>query len=147
MEEIDMIQWFTKQKNNEKGFTLIELLIVLAVMALIATIAFPAFTGLMEGFKFKADVQTANAIARQIESRYVTGIETVGATSDTEITTDVFGDAIPDSKLEGTFKYTVTYNSTAKTGTITVYLDRDSSTNNWDSDDPTTTSINFSMFQ
>ncbi len=107
-----MIQWFTKQKNNEKGFTLIELLIVLAVMALIATIAFPAFTGLMEGFRKKADDQTANAIARQLQSRIITEVATIGTTGSTwtDISSAMFGETLPDSKLDDTpeWEYTLT---------------------------------------
>lgn len=98
-----MIQWFTKKLNNNKGFTLIELLIVLAVMALIATIAFPSFTGLMDGFRHKADVQTANAVARQMQARILTDVGSITTGSNYQtITTTNFGESLPDIKTDGT---------------------------------------------
>lgn len=130
-----MIQWFTKQlkMNNEKGFTLIELLIVLAVMALIATIAFPAFTGLMDGFRHSADEQTANAVARQLQSRHMTGVITLTTTNQTTFTdfTSVhFGEALPDLKTNDTvsnWQYNLTQNADG-TLSLQVQIDFASST-------------------
>jgi len=151
-----MFQKATKKMKNEKGFTLVELLVVLAVMGIIAAIAFPTFTGMLEGFRFRGDEQTANAIARQVESRLVTGVMTTTAQAAAHTVnasavvganpTFWFGEAWPAPRSTGTganpgnATWRATYVVTAvangdDTCVITVYYDRDGDGNN-EAEDP-----------
>lgn len=141
-----MFQKAKKKMGNEKGFTLVELLVVLAVMGIIAAIAFPTFSGMLEGFRYRGDEATADAIARQIEARLTTGVmtnaplaagytvnagDTVAATADAGLW---FGEAWPparstDLSAGSTATWRASYIVTAvanadDTAVITVYYDR-----------------------
>jgi prepilin-type N-terminal cleavage/methylation domain-containing protein len=61
------------QKNHNKGFSLIELIIVIAILGIIAAISIPQYFSVMESNKKKADTQTANSIARVINTAYADG--------------------------------------------------------------------------
>jgi len=65
-----MIKAINKMIKNKKGFTLVELIVVLAVLGIIAAIAVPRFTGIQENSKWKADIATANNIAKAAELYY-----------------------------------------------------------------------------
>lgn len=97
-----MIKFFRK-RMNKKGFTLVELLIVIAVLGIIAGIAVPSMSGVTDTFKRKADIETARIAARQVEVMTMAGFwadGTVVAATETVVSADFYGDALPTSQLE-----------------------------------------------
>lgn len=114
-----MIKFFSKRLNNKKGFTLVELLIVIAVLGILAGIAIPRMTGITDEFRLRADQQTAEAVARQVEVFVMSGKLTAPDTGTTQVTggkTGTFGEAwpqvqLPDDKDQGFF-VTIEKNST-----------------------------------
>lgn len=57
--------------KNKKGFTLVELLIVIAVLGIIAAIAVPRFTGVLGGFRDRADQSAAELLAKEIQAEFL----------------------------------------------------------------------------
>lgn len=57
--------------KSKKGFTLVELLIVIAVLGIIAAIAVPRFTGVLGGFRDRADQSAAELLAKEIEAEFM----------------------------------------------------------------------------
>lgn len=64
---------FIRKKMNKKGFTLVELLVVIAVLGIIAGIAIPRMSGVTDGFRQKADLETARNLNRQVQIKIQMG--------------------------------------------------------------------------
>jgi len=94
-----MIKFFSK-RMNKKGFTLVELLIVIAVLGILAAIAVPRMTGITDEFRYRADQQTAQAVARQVEVLVMSGGLTVAANGP-QIDATEFGEAFPTLQFPG----------------------------------------------
>ncbi len=109
----------TIQKNmNKKGFTLVELIIVIAVMAILAAIVIPRMGGVTTTFKQRADKESAEMLARQLEVIVQSGGTSVTATSTAAaLTNTILGDTgtLETSRTGGAWQYTYASN------TITVF--------------------------
>ncbi|WP_304654709.1 type II secretion system protein [Sporolactobacillus sp. STSJ-5] len=103
-------------KKNQKGFTLIELLAVIVILAILAAIAIPSVISIVGKQNNKAAVQDAltaiHAAKLYIADHNATGDQTLA-----ESALKPYLDSSSASKLPATF--TVKYDSTAKTYTIT----------------------------
>ena len=105
------------KKMNNKGFSLVELIIVIAIMVILVAVIAPQYLKFVHNSKISTDVQTASAMA--------TDIDTMIANSDT--TTNI-SNAVTNyqtntmSKLNGaTGGWTITYD--AKKGVSQITLD------------------------
>lgn len=59
--------------RGKSGFTLVELLIAIAIIGIIASVGVKSSKTIIDGFKYKADVESAKVIARQLEIKVLAG--------------------------------------------------------------------------
>ncbi len=95
-----MFQKIKAKLKNKKAFTLVELLVVIAVLGIIAAIVAPRYLGVVSGAKDKADMRTAELLAKGVEAEFVMEGWTVptGGLSVTKSDT-CYSDDIPKSQV------------------------------------------------
>lgn len=103
-----MFQKIKAKLKNKKAFTLVELLVVIAVLGVIAAIVAPRYLGVVDSTKQKADVRTAELLAKGVEAEFVledwavdasNGLTVTGGGTATDQTT--YSDAFPTSQVSG----------------------------------------------
>lgn len=110
------------EKEN-KGFSLVELIIVIAIMAVLIGLLAPQYMRFVTKSRVVADVENANALAKAInttiaESHGGITLNISNVSGGTTISSVNGVDALPISKVDESFTWTVDYDNVVGVKTI-----------------------------
>ena len=120
-------------KKHKKGFTLLEIIAVISLLIVISSMAIPAYTGIVDTQKKRADVATALQLC-EIAKTYYIETKDNDATKLKAYITEQFGGDYPKSKYNNT-EFSVTFGTGNKPsvsiadGSTTLYLVTDGNAN------------------
>lgn len=113
-----------KKKMNNEGFSLVELIIVIAIMAVLIGVLAPQYLKYVKNSKISTDITNAEEIANAVNAAIADGqtvmaspITGVGGTAVTGIDNLT---ALPVSKVDATYSWSITYNTTNGVTAITL---------------------------
>ncbi|HCC07944.1 MAG TPA: hypothetical protein DEP72_07315 [Clostridiales bacterium] len=116
-----MRKMYDTKRNTKKGFTLLELLAVLVILAALATIAIPIFINKSGTSKQIAHNENVGTLQSQANA-YLLSLDTMPATGEElidDLETKGYIKEIPTNPLTGNKDYSVIYNVTNGTVTVT----------------------------
>ena len=115
-----------KMKKNNKGFSLVELIIVIAIMAVLIGLLAPQYLKFVKESKVSTDITNAEAIASAVNVAVADNASFSGFTSGTAVSggTAVTGlsgfTAVPASKVDSSYEWVITWDTTNGVSTITL---------------------------